>query len=562
MAEERNYAAIALRYAKWATRKNNKRVCKWVRLACQRHLDDLKRAKSGWDYHFSKEHAADVCGFVELLPHVEGEWPTLTIHLEDWQVFILSVVFGWRRNSDGFRRFNTAYNEFARKNGKSLLSSAVGLYCLCCEGEVGPQVKIAATTGDQARIVFDVAGKMVEKTSDLRDAFGVTSMANSIPCTASGGHMKPINAKASTQDGLNPHLTIIDELHAHKERDLFDVLKSARGARKNPLSWYITTAGYNVEGVCYEQRTLVTKILEGVVEMEHFFGIIYTLDEGDSEFDPKVWIKANPNLGVSVNAEEFKGYAEEAKLSPDSHAEFKTKRCNIWTSARDGWVNIEKWKRCDGEVDLEELADEPAFMGIDLASTTDMAAVRVVWIVDDRVKTWGRYYLPEDAVAPRTERGNVPYQRWAKEGRLVTTPGDVIDYAYIERDVRKLLDELNVIEIAYDPWNASDVVNRLLEDGAPMVEFRQGIQSYNAPMRELERRYVGGTLDHAGDPVLTWNASNIVARRDVNDNIAPDKKHSQEKIDGMAALLMGLGRAMVSDGGRSVYEDRGLTILQ
>jgi len=525
-------------------------VCKWTRLAARRHLDDLKR--TGWGYYFSDDEANRVCGFVEELPHVEGEWDSPTIQLEDWQVFLLAVVFGWRRDSDGLRRFNTAYIELARKNGKSAISSAVALYCLCCEGEVGPQVKTAATTGDQARIVFDVACKMVQGTfatqegmAEFREHYGVEAMANSIPCMTSGGNIKPINAKASAQDGLNPHLTIIDELHAHKDRALFDVLKSARGARKNPLSWYVTTAGYNVQGVCYEQRTLLTKILDGVVDMEHFFGIIYTLDEGDSEFNPAVWQKPNPNLGVSVNLEEFSGYADEAKLSPDSHAEFKTKRCNIWTSARDGWVNIERWKLCNGAVDLDELVGVPCYMGVDLASTTDITAVQLVWYVDDRVKTWGRYYLPEDAVKPRTERGNVPYQRWEKTGHLTTTPGNVTDYAYIEGDIKDLLDRFDVQEIAYDPWNASDLVNRLAEDGAPMVEFRQGPKSYNAGMLDLERHYIGGTLDHGGNPVLTWMVSNLVARKDVNGNMAPDKKHSEEKIDGIVAHLMGHSRALV-----------------
>ena len=555
----KNYAATALKYAKWAA-KDGGHVGTWTRLAAQRHIDDLARAKLGWEYHFDDWHAADICKFVEALPHIEGKWKTPNITLEAWQVFLLGVVFGWRRHEGG-RRFNTAYVELARKNGKSCISSAVALYCLTCEDEVGPQVKIGATTGDQARIVFDVARKMVEREPELRAEFNVESMANAIPCWNNGGSIKPINARASTQDGLNPHCTIIDELHAHKERDLFDVLKSARGARKNPLSWYITTAGYNTQGVCYEQRTLVTKILEGVIDAEHFFGIIYTIDEGDDEFDEAVWCKANPNLDVSVQLHEFRGYAEEAKASPDSHAEFKTKRLNVWTTSKHGWINIPAWKKCGGDVDLGSLKSVPCFMGIDLGATSDMTAVWLVWVVDDRLKVWGKCYVPENAVEPRTRRANVPYQRWVKDGWLTATPGDVTDYEYVEADIRSMLDEFNVQQIGYDKWNSSDLTNRLVADGAPMIEFRQGPASFNPPMKALERYYLDGRLDHGGNPLLTWSASNIVARHDVNKNLAPDKKNSTEKIDPIVSILQGLGLALNYDDPASVYEDRELLVL-
>ncbi len=554
----KDYAETALKYAKWAA-KGGDHVCKWTRLAAKRHISDRKR--TDWGYEFVDWHVADICQFVEALPHVEGTWDTSNITLEPWQVFLLGMVFGWRRRSDGGRRFNTAYIELARKNGKSCLSSAVALYCLTCEGEVGPQVKIGATTGDQARIVFDVARKMVDMEPDLREAFSIEAMANAIPCWSNGGSMKPINAKASTQDGLNPHCTVIDELHAHKERDLFDVLKSARGARKNPLSWYITTAGYNVQGVCYEQRTLVTKILEGIIEAEHFFGIIYTLDEGDDEFDERVWGKANPNLGVSVQLPEFRGYAEEAKASPDSHAEYLTKRLNVWTSAKHGWINVVAWKKCGGAVDLDALKELPCFMGIDLGATSDLTSVWLVWKAGDRLKVWGKNYVPENAVEPRTRRGNVPYQRWVKDGFLTATDGDVTDYAYVEKDIHEMLDTFDVQEIGYDKWNSSDLTNRLVAEGAPMVEFRQGPASFNPPMKALERYYLDGKLDHGGNPLLGWAASNIVARHDVNKNLAPDKKNSMEKIDPVVAILQGLGLALNYEDPASVYEDREMIVL-
>ena len=571
----RDYAALAIDYAE-AVLSSEVVACKWTRLACERFLRDLERSESdpNWPYYFDPECAELVCDFIEQLPHIEGNWCTCPspeehersercglITLESWQIFIFANVFGWRwRANPAIRRFTTVYKEVARKNGKSAEAGGVSLYCLCAEGESGPQVKCAATTGSQARIVFDVAKKMVDRTPDLRDAFEIEAFANSIVCHQNGGDLKPINAKASTQDGLNPHLAVIDELHAHQKRELFDVLKSARGARKNPLSWYVTTAGYNVEGVCYEQRALVTKILEGVIEADHYFGVIYTIDEDDDPFDESCWPKANPNFGVSVQPQEFRDYAKEARVSPDSFGEFLTKRLNVWTSARKGHINVTEFKRCDGDVVLEDLLERPSWGGLDLASTGDMNSFARVWpLEDDRVAVWLRYYLPEDAVQPRTERGNVPYQRWVKQGWITIAGVQVTNYAYIEKDLRAAFDT-GMRELAYDPWNALDLANRLMADGYPLVEFRQSIPNYTGPMKEADRLYKSGKLRHGGNPVFIWNASNVVARSDVNENIAPDKQHSHEKIDGYCAFLMALARA-IQGGGVSVYETRGVLVL-
>lgn len=564
MAEDqfrRDYAAIAREFARQAAlRKNAHRYCKWVRLAARRHLEDLKRARQrAWPYVYDEWHANDVCDFVEKLPHVEGVWDSPTITLSDWQIFCLAMIFGWRRRADGLRRFTTVYLEVARKNGKSTLLAAIALYCLCCEGEVGPQILIGATTGDQAGKVFEPAKRMVQRTPDLCEAFGLQAWARSITCADNGGYIRPINAKSSTQDGHNPHVAILDELHAHKDRGLYDVLKSAFGARRNPLLIAITTAGYNVMGVCFEQRSFVAKVLEGLVEADHYWGVIFTLDEDDDEFDERCWIKANPNLDVSVQREELRGYAAEARANPGTHGEFKTKRMNVWTTAREGHVNITLWQRCGGEVDLRALEGRACWGGLDLASTTDLTSFRLVWRDGDRVLTWGRRYLPEEAAEPRTKRGNVPYLQWVHSGHLILTPGNVTDYEFVRRDIQWAMERFRIRSIAYDPWNAREFAPRLLEEGVPMVEFRQGIPSYHGAVQELDRLYLSGKLVHGGDPVLAWCASNMVVRRDANDNMAPDKKHSLEKIDDMVALLMAIGRMIEDqDDGPSVYETRGI----
>lgn len=545
--QERDYAAVAIEYARRVVR-SRKRHGKYERLACRRFLDDLKKKR--WPYRFDPWHAGDVCDFIEKLPHVEGAWETPTLRLEDWQVFILANIFGWRRKSDGLRRFNTAYLEVARKNAKSTLSAGVALYTLACEDEVGPQVRAAATTGDQARIVFGVAKKMADRTPALLEAFGIETWANGITCRATGGDIKPINAKASTQDGLNPHCSIIDELHAHKDRALFDVLKSARGARRNPLSWYITTAGKDLMGVCYEQRSMVCKILEGVVEADHYFGIIYTLDEGDDWKDPAVWPKANPNFGVSVNIEEMTGYAEEAKYSPDSEAEFKTKRLNIWLNSAANWLSLERWDRCAGDVRLEDFAGAPCWVGVDLSNRDDITAVVAVFERDGKLwlKPW--FWLPKNTVQERVRSGLTHYGTWAEDGTLTLTDGDIIDHRAIRKHLEWLAGEVDCQTITFDQMSGAQILaSDLVEQGFPA-----GIMSYTArnignAALDFEARVRAGLVVHDSNPCLRWMASNCFVERRVDGSILPKKETamSPNKIDGISAALMGLSQSLIAE---------------
>ena len=554
----------AVRYAEGAVAdKKNAKHCKWLKLAAARFLSDIKETKKAkCGFYLCPDESARVCKFFETLPHVEGVWDTPTITLEDWQVFILVNIFGFRNKSNGRRRFTEIYLEVARKNAKSVFASGIGLYCLCFEGEIGPQVKCAATTGDQARIVFDVQKKMVEKMPLFKNHFKLEVLANVVACMKNGGTIKPINSKASTQDGLNPHCNIMDELHAHKTRDLFDVLHSAQGARKNPLNLMITTAGNNTDGVCYEQHKYVKKILEGVYKADHYFGVIFTLDDGDDPLDESKWIKANPNYGVSIIPEKMRQDAVDARMSPQKMIEFKTKRLNIWVTAKNGYINTVIWQKNKGTVNLEELRDVPCWGAFDLASVSDLTAWRLVWKIDNKVKTWGKFYIPEESVNLRTEKNGVPYRTWVDSGLITATPGRVTDYSYIEHDIEESVKRFNVQMIAFDEWNASYLAARLQEKNIPIIEFIQGTRSFNEPMREIERLYLSENIEHGGDPVLTWNASNIVIRKDVNENIAPDKKNSFEKIDGFVALAMCIGIMMRKDGElqteSSVYETRGI----
>lgn len=536
-------------------------VGKWVRLAARRFLADLKRAqRKRPPFVWSASQANKACAFLERLPHVEGVWETPTITLEPSQVFFVVNLFGFRR-PDGSRRFTTALYAVARKNAKSALAAAIMLYVFCTEPEVGPQVLSAATTGDQARIVWGVAKRMVEKLSGLREAFSLEPFARTVVRYENGGVFKAINAKASTQDGLNPSALVFDELHAHKTRDLFDVLRSAAGARKNPLFLYTTTEGYENPGPWHEVRAFAKQVVEGVVDADHFLALYYALDDGDDDFDESVWIKANPLLGVSVSLDKMREYAKEAKQQPGALAEFRIKRLNRQASSSEAWIDLRRWKRCGGEVNLDELEGARCWAAFDLASTRDLTAWRLLWEKDGTYFTWGRYWVPESAVHQRTERGSVPYRSWVAQGLIQQTEGDVTDYAVVERDILADFQRFRPLEVAYDTWNASDIGNRLVAAGLPLVQFIQGAKSFQPGMQALERAYIGGKLRHGNDPVLSWNAANLVPRRDANMNMAPDKKRSADKIDGLVCLLMAFSRASLQETQESVYETAGMLVL-
>jgi phage terminase large subunit-like protein len=540
-----------------------------MRLAAARYLKDRKRAaERSAPWRFSHVHVQQVCEFIELLPHVEGKWDSDSIILHPFQVFFLANVFGFRTREDGGRRFTMALLAIARKNAKSTLAAAVLLYCLCYEDEEGAQCITAATTGDQARIIFKICKRMLDKRPDLTDAFGLQSFADSVVYPDIGGNLRPINAHASTQDGLNPSHVALDEIHAHKDPDLLNVLQSAAGARQNPLWLFTTTEGYETPGPWPELRRFAQQVLEGLLEADHFFPLIFAIDDeignegdegyqpGDDDFDESKWIKANPLLPVSnILQREIRKAAIQAKAMPSTHAEFRIKRLNRQSASARAWLNIDRWKRCAEPVDLKALERHKCWAAIDGAATTDIFSCRFVWQVGDQVHTWGMRWVPEEQVALRKERGTVPYTGWVEAGYLRTTPGSVLDYERILREMEEQFDRFTPELVAYDPWNFRVSAARLTERNYPMVEFRQGYQSFNPAMKEAERLFLPVLLRHGGDPVLNWCMSNIVPRNDENLNVAPDRKKSADKIDDGVALIMAVG-AMVSEEQPNVHDGR------
>ena len=562
----RDYVQIAIDYAKEASAdKRRKKHGHLIRCAARRFLDDLKRAKSPrCKFFFDEWHATDPCDFIEKLPHVEGVWDTPTIVMHPSHIFFVVQLFGFRKRKathapgwgeDGKfhpRRYTSALFAVARKNAKSTLSSGILNYCLCCEPEQGAQVISAATTFDQASIIFKTAKAMIAKTPDLMEAFGLEVWAKSVSRFETNSSFKALHAKASTQDGLNPSHVGLDEIHAHKTADLLNVLTSAAGARSNPLWLYTTTEGYTNPGPWEEIRMFAKRLLKGVFgnDADHFLVVFYAVDEeikelkikADDEFDESAWIKANPLMDVNPHLlDAIRREAVEAKQMPSKLAEFRIKRLNRQASTADGWIDLNKWQRCGGEVDLDWLEQYPCWGGLDLASTTDLCSFRLLWKVDGRMYTYAVRWAPKSAVAYRTERGTVPYSSWVEAGLIRQTEGDVTDYSVIESDILALCERFDMQLIGYDRWNASDLVNRLVEAELPMVEFIQGPKSFHPAMQVLELAYISGSLAHSGDPVLNWCASNVVTRRDQNLNMAPDKKRSADKIDDMVALLMAIG---------------------
>lgn len=566
------YLEVAINYANKAKAdKKGKYHCLMIRQAADRFLNDLKRAKKKNNtFFFDEWHCNDVCDFIEKLPHVDGKWDTPNIELHESHVFFLVQLFGFRKKEGVYvegwgddetfypRRYTSALFAVARKNAKSLLASSILNYCLCCEPEEGAQIISAATTFQQASIVFKASKRQIEKTPDLVEAFNLSVWAKEVTCSDTGAVFHAIHAKAGTQDGLNPSHVCLDEIHAHKDSDLLNVLTSAAGARNNPLWLYTTTEGYVNTGAWSEIRIFAKKLLAGIFgnDADHFLVIFYALDEEnktfkvkeDDEFNPATWIKANPLLNVNPYLKAaIEKEAVEAKEMPSKLAEFRIKRLNRPASTSGGWVDLNKWNKCAGKIDLEFLKDYPCYGGLDLASTMDIASFRLVWDVEGHLFTKGWRYCPEDGITQRTARGTVPYGAWVEQGLIIQTEGNIIDYKKIEADIVQACEDFDVRGIGYDKWNSSDIVSRLVEADVPMIEFIQGTRSYHPAMRALEEKYTAKKFSHGGDPVLGWCASNLVSRQDQNENNAPDRKKSADKIDDIVALLMAVGVSNVQD---------------
>lgn len=549
-------------------------ACRWVKAACKRQYDDLKRSRAkAWPYRFDVAAAERVCRFIEKLPHIKGPLANKkeTLRLEDWQCFVVTTGYGWLHKAGrlkGKRRFRMLYLEVPRGNGKSALLSGLSLYALVADGEAGAEVYSAAVTKDQAKIVFESSRKMVGRLPGLRRK-GVSVQKNALAVERTASTYKPLASDSDSLEGLNIHFATIDELHAHKKRSVYDVCESGMGKRDQPMLVVITTAGSDRAGICYEVRSYITKILEGVTESDTTFGLIYTIDrderktevdEEDEKSDDwkseKTWRKANPNWGVSVDPTHVAGLAQKAMQMPSAQPNFLTKHLNVWVNAATAWMDMAVWNACaDPDLSIEEFRGEQARIGLDLANRTDIASRATVFVrvIDGKkhLYVFARHYLNEVACE---DGRNSQYEGWRLSSHLTVTPGDVTDYSTIEQDIKD--DAGNFpMEVAYDPWQGESTAQALQREGIPCAEYKKITATFSAPMKEIEALARTGRLHHDGCPILSWMVSNVVARRDNKDNIFPLKERPENKIDGVDAMIMAVGRAMEATDTGSIYDD-------
>ena len=490
------------------------------------------------------QNAADraVAFFAECLTHTTGEWRGKPFILSDWQAEIVRNIFGWKR-ADGTRKYRTVFLGLPRKMGKTTLAAGLALYALYCDNEPGAQVINAAADREQAALCFDSAKQMVDAEPELRDRSEVFRRSVIVPAT--GSSYKVLSSEAYSKHGLSVSYAGMDELHAWPDRELYDVLVTSMGARRQPLTVITTTAGFDKHSLCYELWDYAEKISAGIIKDDSFYPAIYAAGKEDDWKDPKTWAKANPNFGVTVQESFYQQECAKAISLPSYENTFRRLYLNQWTEQDVRWLSMDAWDACAEP--LPDLKSLPCFAALDLSSTTDLSALVLAFPIDGKVHLLPFFWMPSEGIRKRVERDRVPYDQWIKAGHITATPGKVIDYEFIRNKINELAEQYQIKEVAIDRWNATQLSTQLEGDGFEMIGFGQGFASMAAPTKELERRILEGTLNHGANPVLRWMASNITTEQDAAGNIKPSKKKSTERIDGIVATIMALGRVMLTD---------------
>jgi len=524
-------------------------ACKWVKLACRRHLQDLKRAaRKSYPFTFDAKAAAATLARMERYPHIKGRWAARgeRIRLEPWQAFVLGSLFGWKRRRDGLRRFREGYVEVPRKNTKSTMAALVGLEMLLDDGEHGAEVYSGATSERQAHEVFGPARLMLERSPKIREATGVEVWSKSLVKPEDNSRFWPVIGRPG--DGASPSCALIDEYHEHQSADLVDTMISGMGSREQPLLLIITTAGADLASPCHDKHREVQKLLEGTLENDELFAVVYGIDEGDDWASPKVLRKANPNLGVSVDEEYLIAQQRQAVLNPAYQNRFRTKHLDCWCGAAVAGINMQHWKlAADPSLSLDQFKGEDAVLSLDLASKIDICARMLLFKRQedgaDHYYAFGRYWLPEDTI-DEARVNQQAYRKWVAQGSLIATEGAENNFDVVREDAKECASRFQIREVVYDPWRATQLAHQLAKDGATVVEMPQTAKNMGAAFDELLSALKGGRFHHDGNPVLEWMAANTIAKTAMKGVTVPGKEKPEQKIDGIVALCMALARAM------------------
>jgi len=511
-------------------------------------------------YYFDESAANKAVGFIEtFITHTKGELSGKPFLLEDWQKKIVSDLFGWKNKKTDLRKYRTAYIQIGRKNGKSTLASALALYMLFADDERGSEIYSAAGDRQQAGIVHEIAKGMIVGNPELSNRAKV--YRNSIINEGKGNYYQAISSDSKTKHGFNANCIIFDELHTQPNRDLWDTLTTSVGSRRQPLTIAITTAGYDRNSICYEIYKYAQQVESQAVKDETFYPCIFEAEMDDDITDEEVWKKANPNYGVSLKKNYMEIESQRAVDVPSYQNTFKRLMLNIWTDSLAVWIPNNEWMECYQEFDYSTLEGKECWAGLDLASTRDISALVLLFNIDDKYVVLPHLFIPEENAKKRSERDGVDYVTWKNQGHIIATEGDVADYNFIKEKINELSKKYRLQSIAYDRWNASQLVIDLQNDGANMSPFGQGFVSMSAPTKELEKLIIGKQIIHNDNPCMNWMLSNVAIQEDPAGNIKIAKNKSKEKVDGMVALVMALGEIMTEENTDSVYDQRGLLIL-
>ncbi|WP_367847017.1 terminase large subunit [Rhodoferax sp. WC2427] len=534
--------------------------CKWHRLACQRHIKDLARIGSeGFPYVWNPQlqnskgrpyrPAERVCKFAGLMPHIKGDWAARRqlIKLEPWQVFILTSIFGWVHVTTGKRRFRIADIIVPRKNAKSTIAAVIGLYMLGPDEEFGAEIYSGATSQDQAMEVFRPALLMAKATPRYCQTYGVTVNVSNLSIRENNSKFEPVIGNPG--DGASPSCAIVDEYHEHRESALFDTMQTGMGARSQPLILMITTAGADISGPCYMHQVELQKILEGVVENDQRFGLIFTMDDGDDWTSEDALRKANPNYGISVDAEFLKLQQRDAQSDPRKQNVFKTKHLNVWVAAASPWLNLYNLQQAgDTTLTIDSHKWDGSAIGLDLASKQDIAsAVTLCWLGEAKARhyyAFSKNYIPDAALA---KPENAHYQAWVNAGHLIATPGNMISLSQIEEEVIETTKAIGTKEVAKDPWGGHQMGANLEEQGITVVDIPQQVRYLSEPMKEIAALVDSGRFHHDGNPCYVWQLSNVEVKEDRNENVFPRKSRAANKIDAAIGTIVAMNRALAAD---------------